>query len=142
MRNAHLGILYTFVMSRYREEKFIKSVVEEYQVVKRERKYHGCGEEYNVDKKRKGKQYHLSYNIKAVCKNIKWERGEGDEHFEKDNIDFKNGVGEEYQVEGNFIHPWFRCLALGEFEEEEPDEEEEEYMDTSSEFKQRRQGAI
>lgn len=31
-----------------------------------------------------------------------------------------------------------RCLALGEFEEEEPDEEEEEYMDTSSEFKQRR----
>ena len=27
----------------------------------------------------KGKQYHLTYIIKAVGKNIKWGRGEGDE---------------------------------------------------------------
>ena len=33
------------------------------------------GEEYNVGKKEKGKQNHLLYNIKAVGKNIKWERG-------------------------------------------------------------------
>ena len=32
--------------------KFIKSVGEEYQVVKREREYHGCGEEYNVEKRK------------------------------------------------------------------------------------------
>ena len=31
-------------------EKFIKSVGEEYQVVKMGRKYHGCEEEYNVKK--------------------------------------------------------------------------------------------
>ena len=30
--------------------KFIESVWEEYQVVKRERKYRGCGEEYSVEK--------------------------------------------------------------------------------------------
>ena len=28
--------------------KFMKSVGEEYQVVKRGREYHGCGEEYNI----------------------------------------------------------------------------------------------
>ena len=36
------------------------------------REYHGCVEEYNVEKReRPGKQYHLSYNIKAAGKNIK-----------------------------------------------------------------------
>ena len=54
--------------------KFIKSVGEEYQVVKR-RDYEGCGEEYIVVKRR-GKQYLCSFNIKAVGKNIKLGRGE------------------------------------------------------------------
>ena len=44
------------------------------QVLRRERKYHGCGKGI----KGIGKQYHLRYNIKAVGKNIKWVREEGD----------------------------------------------------------------
>ena len=43
----------------YPPREFIKSVGEEYQVVKRVREYHGCGEVYNVDKNGKLKQYHL-----------------------------------------------------------------------------------
>ena len=35
------------------------------------------------------KQYHLSYNNKAVGKNIKWGRGEGDGNFGEENVDFK-----------------------------------------------------
>ena len=38
----------------------------------------------------KGKQYHLSYNIEAVGKNIKWWK--------------KIRVGQGYQVVGSFIH--------------------------------------
>ena len=48
--------------------------MEEYQVVKRGKEYQSCGEEY---KKGQGKQYHLSYNIEAVGKNIKWGKGKG-----------------------------------------------------------------
>ena len=55
----------------------IKSVREEYQVVKRVREYQGCGEEYNV-KRGKRKQYHLPYNIRAVGKNIKLGNGGGE----------------------------------------------------------------
>ena len=32
----------------------IKSVGEEYQVVKRRREYHGCAKEYNIEKRRNG----------------------------------------------------------------------------------------
>ena len=42
--------------------KFIKSVGEEYQVVKRKREYHGCGEEYNMEKgKGEAKSFSLKY---------------------------------------------------------------------------------
>ena len=34
--------------------KFIKPVGKEYQVLKEEREYHGCGEEYIVDKRKRG----------------------------------------------------------------------------------------
>ena len=54
----------------YSPGKFIKSAEEKYQVVKGGREYHGCGEEYNVEK-RSGEQYHLPYNIKAVRKHFK-----------------------------------------------------------------------
>ena len=37
-----------------------------------------------MEKKGKGKQYHLPFNIMAVGK------GEGDENFGKENKDFKN----------------------------------------------------
>ena len=40
-------------------------------------------------KKGKEEQYHLPYNIKAVRKNIKWGREEGDGNFEEENPDFK-----------------------------------------------------
>ena len=35
-------------------------------------------------------------------KNIKWERGEWENHGLK-----KSGGGEQYKVVGNFIHPFF-----------------------------------
>ena len=41
--------------------KFIKSVGEEYQVVRRGREYHGCEEEYNVAKK--GEREGISYSL-------------------------------------------------------------------------------
>ena len=34
--------------------EFIKFAWEEYQVVKRGREYHGCGEEYNIEKRKRG----------------------------------------------------------------------------------------
>ena len=61
--------------------RFIKSVGEEYQVVKKERKHHGCGEEFTW-KKGKGKQYHLPYDIDLF---VRISRGEGE-----GNQDLKN----------------------------------------------------
>ena len=45
--------------------------------------------EYNVEKKGRVKLYHFSYNIKAVGKNIKLGRGEGDGIFGEENKDLK-----------------------------------------------------
>ena len=80
----------------------IKFVWEEYQNVKRGREYHGCGEVY---KHRKGKQYHLPYDIKAVGKNTKWGRGKGGLNLTRNSRLKKKSGGEEYQVEENFIRP-------------------------------------
>ena len=49
-------------------------------------------------KKRKGKQNHLPYNIKAAGKNIKWGRGEGDGNFGVENQDIKNVRGENIKL--------------------------------------------
>ena len=67
--------------------------------MKRGREYYGCVEENNMDLRKRGA---LSYSIKikAVGKNIKLGRGEGDENLGEGN---KWG-GEEYQVVWNFIH--------------------------------------
>ena len=46
-----------------------QSVGEKYHVVKMGREYQGCGEECNVEKKDKGKQFHLPDNIEAVGRN-------------------------------------------------------------------------
>ena len=56
-----------------------------------------------IRKKRKGKQYHPPYNIKALGKNTK--RGKGDGNFRDENQDKNHGVWEEYQLVWNFIHP-------------------------------------
>ena len=45
--------MYKVLYSPLEGGKFIKSVVEEYQVVKREREYHGCGEEFNMEKRKR-----------------------------------------------------------------------------------------
>ena len=44
----------------------------------------------SVGKKGKRKQYHLPYNIKAVGKNFKWGRGEGNGNFGKKMEMWKN----------------------------------------------------
>ena len=60
--------------------------------MKRGRAYHGCGEEYNVEK---GKWTQKGMvNIEAVWKNIKWEKGEGDASFWGENQD-KNNEGKK-----------------------------------------------
>ena len=41
--------------------------------MKRGKEYHGCEEEYNVEKKGKEKQCHLPYNTKAVVRISSWE---------------------------------------------------------------------
>ena len=82
---------------------------EEYQEVKRGREYHGCEEEYNMEKRERGKQYHLPYNIEGVGKKIKWRKEDEHRNFGKENQDLKTWGGEEYQVIGNFIHP---CLMV------------------------------
>ena len=55
--------------------KLIKLIGGGYHFVKRGREYHGCGEEYNMEKKEKKKHDHLPYNIKAAGKNMKWGKG-------------------------------------------------------------------
>ena len=63
---------------KWRGGGLIKCVGEEYQVVKRGRKYNGFKGKNITWKKGKENQYHLSYDTKApVGKNIKWGRGEG-----------------------------------------------------------------
>ena len=44
-----------------------------------EGKIHGCGEEYNKEKKEKGKQYHLPFNIKAAALG-RLQKGIGEEY--------------------------------------------------------------
>ena len=51
------------------------------------------------------KKYIFSFNIKAARNNIKWGRGE-EWKFGEENQNLNNGVGEEYQVVGNYIHYW------------------------------------
>ena len=72
--------------------------------------YHGLVEDSNVEKKVKGKQYHLFYYIKAVGRISSGENGKG---TGEENKDFKNnGGGEEYKILGNFIHPCIKHNKL------------------------------
>ena len=69
--------------------RFIKSVCEEYQVVKKGRKHNGCGEEFTW-KKGKGKQNHLPYDIDLF---VRISRGAGrGRKFWEENQDLKNKV--------------------------------------------------
>ena len=52
-------------------------------------------------KKRKGEQFHPTFNIKAVGNNIKWGRVEGDGNYGEDNQDFKSmGVVKDFKLQG------------------------------------------
>ena len=44
------------------------------------------------------KQYPLPYNIKAVGKNIKLEREEGDGNFREENQNLKMGLGKNIKL--------------------------------------------
>ena len=64
---------------------------------------HSFWEEY---KGVEGMQYHLSYNIEAVGKNIKYGRGERNGNFGEENQALKRRGGEEYQVVGTLYTPF------------------------------------
>ena len=55
--------------------KFIKCVGEEFQVVKRRREYHGCGEEYNLEKMERGSNSVLSIILMLLGKILSGEEG-------------------------------------------------------------------
>ena len=46
-------------------------------------------EEYNVEKKGRNVIFPIILTIRAVGKNIKWERGKADENFGEENQDLK-----------------------------------------------------
>ena len=68
-----------------------KSDVEEFQVVKKRRKYHGCGKEKTYKKRERGSNIIFPLILRLLGRS-----GEEDGNF-----------GEEYQVVRNFIHTWF-----------------------------------
>ena len=65
---------------------------EENQVVKRERKYFGFGEVYNVEKGKGEGNIICPIVLELLRKNIKWGRGERDGNFGQENQDIKNMV--------------------------------------------------
>ena len=71
------------------------SVGEEYQIWKREREYHGCGE--------KNITWQMKRGSNIIFPLLLWLLGRIE--VEKKKQDIKNGIGEEYQVVWNFIHP-------------------------------------
>ena len=78
--------------------KFIKSIREEYQVVKRRKEYHSFGEEYKMKKRERGSNIIFSI-IFRLLEEYKREKGKGTK------INLKNEGGEDYQIARNFIHP-------------------------------------
>ena len=57
-------------------------------VVKRRKENHVYGKEYNVGKRESESNIILPVILKAVGKNVKWERREGEGHFREENQDF------------------------------------------------------
>ena len=68
--------------------------------MKRGRKYHGCGEEYNVEKRDRGSNviFLIILRLFKVGK-----RGRGRKFRGRKSRFLKNGGGEEYKVVRNFI---------------------------------------
>ena len=83
---------------------FIKFAGEEDQVVKRGREYHGCMEEYNVEKRERGSNIIFPVIIGQFGRK---SSGEEDGNFGEENQDLKKkwGWGRISSCR-NFIHPW------------------------------------
>ena len=62
---------------------FIKYIGEEYQVAKRRRKCHGCGEEYNLEKREKGRNIILPIVFKLLGRISSGEEGKRTEMLGK-----------------------------------------------------------
>ena len=111
--------------------EFIKSIGEEYKVVKRGRKYYGCGEEFNVERRVRGSNIIVPFILRLSGRLSKGVRGEQDRNFGEENQVVKRGrkyygCGEEYNVEkrergSNIIFPILlklsRRISRGEGEE-------------------------
>ena len=65
--------LVVFNTATHIRDKFINSVEEEYQVLKRGREYHGCQGEYNMEKRLRGSNININQDLKkmGIVKNIK-----------------------------------------------------------------------
>ena len=59
------------------EGEFIKSVGEEYQIVKRGKEYHGCGKEYNVENRVRRSNIIFPMIFMLLKSITSWEEGRG-----------------------------------------------------------------
>ena len=76
--------------------------------MKRGREYHGCWKEYKV--KKRGSNTIFPIILRLLGRILSWEV---DGNSGEENQDLKNGVGEEYQVIGNFIiRRWDKAIPL------------------------------
>ena len=60
--------------------------------------YHGCGEEYNMENRKRGSKMIFPVILWLLRKSGKGDRRLGEK------IRIKKLVGEEYKVAGNFLH--------------------------------------
>ena len=73
---------------------------------RRGREYHGCGEEYNVEKRERGSNIIFPIIMRQLGRISSGEKGKEMEISGMKIKIKKNGGGEKYQVVENFIHPW------------------------------------
>ena len=97
--------------------------------MKRGREYHGCGEEYNVESSVMGGNIicPIIFRLLGRISSGEIKRGITGNKI----MIFINGCGEEYQVVGDFIHPFNRMSDDGNNSEVEEYEVRLEYRATS-----------
>ena len=83
---------------------YLKSVGEEYQVVKRGREYHGCGEQYNLKKRERGSNMIFSMILRLFGRVSSWGEGKGSVNMGKKIKILKMWVGKNINIR-NFVHP-------------------------------------
>ena len=75
--------------------------------MKKRRKYHGCGEEYNVEKREKaGSNVIFPIILKLMGRISSGEEGKGTKFRGRKSKIIKNEDGKEYKVTEKFIHHW------------------------------------